>query len=172
MHHTAIFNNWNELFRLNNNSKTCSLLCWGIFRLSRSIQIDGHYMASRTIRELTWKEHIKLTENEIAKGIGIWFISRPYLDERTLIPLYYSHIHSYPNYENPEWCSTNRTYLKNFQIQQKHAVRIMFHENKFAHAQQHFKKNNVSKVFQLNIFNNLLFSTLSQKRKDAQCFSL
>ena len=48
----------------------------------------------------------------------------------------------------------------------------MFHENKFAHAQQHFKKNNVSKVFQLNIFNNLLFSTLSQKRKDAQCFSL
>ena len=88
MYSIAIFNNWNELFRLNNNSKTCSLLCWGIFRLSRSIQIDGHYMASRTIRELTWKEHIKLTENEIAKGIGIWFISRPYLE-----PWYLSTIH-------------------------------------------------------------------------------
>ena len=30
-------------------------------------------------------------------------------------------------------CCTNRKYLKNLQSQQKHAVRIIFHENKFAH---------------------------------------
>lgn len=57
-------------------------------------------MASLAIRQLTWKEQIKLTENKIAKSIGILFISKPYLDERPLIPLYYSYIHSYPNYEN------------------------------------------------------------------------
>ena len=48
----------------------------------------------------------------------------------------------------------------------------MFRENKFAHAQQNFKENNVLNIYQLNIFNNLLFSTLSQKHKDAQYFSL
>ena len=149
MYSIAIFNNWNELFRLNNNSKTCSLLCWGIFRLSRSIQIDGHYMASRTIRELTWKEHIKLTENEIAKGIGIWFISRPYLDERTLIPLYYSHIHSYPNYENPEWCSTNRTYLKNFQ---SHAISTLL-ELCFTKISLHMLNNISKKITYQRSFN-------------------
>ena len=149
MYSIAIFNNWNELFRLNNNSKTCSLLCWGIFRLSRSIQIDGHYMASRTIRELTWKEHIKLTENEIAKGIGIWFISRPCLDERTLIPLYYSHIHSYPNYENPEWCSTNRTYLKNFQ---SHAISTLL-ELYFTKISLHMLNNISKKIMYQRSFN-------------------
>ena len=53
------------------------------------------------------------------------------------------------------WCSTNRTYLKKLQSQQKHAFRIIFHENKFAHTQEHFKENNVLNIYQLNIFNNL-----------------
>ena len=108
-------------------------------------------------QHLTWKEHIKLTENKIAKNIGILYKARPYLDKRALLCLYYSYIHSYLNYTNITWCSTNRIYLKKLQSQQKHAIRIIFHENKFAHTREHSKENNILNIYQLNILNNLLF---------------
>ena len=38
-------------------------------------------------QHLTWKEHIKLTENKIAKNIGILYKARPYLDKRALLCL-------------------------------------------------------------------------------------
>ena len=66
-------------------------------------------------QHLTWKEHIRLTENKIAKNIAILYKARPYLDKRALLCFYYSYIHSYLNYANTAWCSTNRTYLKNLQ---------------------------------------------------------
>ena len=105
---------------------------------------------------LTWKEHIK-HETKIAKNIGILYKARPYLDKIALLCLYYSYIHSYQNYANTAWCSTNRTYLKKLQSQEKHAIRIIFQENKFAHIREHFKENNVLNIYQLNIFNNLFF---------------
>ena len=108
-------------------------------------------------QHLTWKKHIKLTENKIAKNMGTLYKARPYLDKRALLCLYYSYIHSYLNYANTAWCSTNRTYLKKLQSQQKHAIIIIFHENKFAHTQEHFKENNILNIYQSNIFNNLLF---------------
>ena len=43
------------------------------------------------------------------------------------------------------------------QSQQKHAIRIIFHEKKCAHTQEHFKENNVLNIYQLNIFSNLPF---------------
>ena len=78
--------------------------------------------------------------------------------------LCYSCIHSYLNYANTAWCSTNRTYPKKLQSQQKHAIRIILHEIKFAHTREHFKGNNILNINQLNIFNNLFL----QKWKYAQ----
>ena len=80
-------------------------------------------------QHLTWKEHIKLTGNKIAKNIGILYKARPYLNKRSLLCFYHSYIHSYLNYANTEWCSTNRTALKKLQSQQTQAITI-FRENK------------------------------------------
>ena len=77
-------------------------------------------------QHLTWKEHIKLTENKIAKNIGILYKARPYLDKRALLCLYYSYIHSYLNHANTAWRSTNRAYLKKLQSQQKYAIELSF----------------------------------------------
>ena len=33
-------------------------------------------------QQLTWKEHIKLTENKIPKNIGIFYEARSYLDKK------------------------------------------------------------------------------------------
>ena len=111
-------------------------------------------------QHLTWKEDIKLTENKIVKNIGILYKARPYLNKRALLCLYYSYIHSY----------LNRTYLKKLESQQKHAIRIIFHENKFAHTREHFKENNTLNIYQLNIFNNLLFLHRVKKAKAPNVF--
>ena len=49
-------------------------------------------------QHLTWKEHIKRTENKIAKNIGILYKARSCLDKKALLCPYYSYIHSYLNY--------------------------------------------------------------------------
>ena len=77
-------------------------------------------------QHLTWKEHIKLTENKIAKNIGILYKVRPYLDKRALLCLCYSYIHSYVNYANTAWCSTNRTYLKTFKVSKSTLLELSF----------------------------------------------
>ena len=43
------------------------------------------------------------------------------------------------------------------QSQQKHAIRIIFRQNKSVHIREHFKWNNILNIYQLNIFNNLPF---------------
>ena len=102
-------------------------------------------------------ERTHQTENEIAKNIGILYKAGPYLDKRALLCLCYSYIHSYLNYTKTAWWSTNRTYLRKIQSQQKHAIKIIFHESKFAHTREHLKENNILNIYRLNIFNNLPF---------------
>ena len=87
-----------------------------------------------------------------------------------MLCLYYSYIHSYLNYANTAWCSTNRTYPKKLQSQQTHAIRIIFHENKFAHTQEHVKENNILNIYQFNIFNSLLFLHRVKNRKAPNVF--
>ena len=106
----------------------------------------------------------KITENKIAKNMVILYKARPYLDIIALLCLYYSYIYSYLKYANKVWCSTNITFLKNPQSQQKRAIRSIIHGNKFAHTREHFKENNILTIYQLNIFIKPLFLT--------QCFSL
>ena len=77
-------------------------------------------------QHLIWKEHTKLTENKIAKNIGILYKARLYLDKKALLCLYYSYIHSYLNYANTAWCSTNRPYLKHFKVNKSTLLELSF----------------------------------------------
>ena len=61
---------------------------------------------------LSWKEHIKFNEHKIAKNLGLLYKVKHYLNIRSLFVLYYSFIHTYINYGNIAWGSTNRTNLK------------------------------------------------------------
>ena len=47
-----------------------------------------------------WKEDITYLENKIGKKIGLMLSKKPFLDKESLLPLYYSYIHSYLNYAN------------------------------------------------------------------------
>ena len=47
---------------------------------------------------LNWKEHIKCTENKIAKNLGLLYKARPFLERNALLALYYSYIHKLCQY--------------------------------------------------------------------------
>ena len=73
----------------------------------------------------SWKEHIRYTENKVAKSIGLLYKAKPFLGKHFLLTMYYSHIHTYLNYANLSWASTNRTNLKKLLSQQKHAIWVV-----------------------------------------------
>ena len=60
------------------------------FKRSESIKFLGVFLDEN----LTWKYHIKFTENKIAKNIGLLFTSIPYLSKKCLLSLYNSYIHT------------------------------------------------------------------------------
>ena len=77
-------------------------------------------------KNLTWKEHIKYIENKIAKNIGIIFRSKPHLNKKCLLSLYYSYNHSYISYANIAWGNNYLSNLKKIGTQQKHSLCIIY----------------------------------------------
>ena len=61
---------------------------------------------------LSWKDHIKIVENKLAKNIGLLYRVNQYLNESSLKTVYFSYIHSYLNYANIAWASTYPANLK------------------------------------------------------------
>ena len=109
---------------------------------------------------LDWKEHIKYTENKIAKNLRLLYKARPFLKRNALLALYYSYIQTYINYANIAWGSTCRTNLKKINSQQKHAISIIFNkknlrtQGKFLRSRKfkyipvkHFKQHHIHASF-------------------------
>ena len=87
---------------------------------------------------LSWKEHLKLTENKFVKNIWLIYKAKPYLNKDLILALYFSYIHSYVNYAYLVWESANRTYLWKINSQQKHALRLIHNKNRFYHSKELF----------------------------------
>ena len=83
---------------------------------------------------LTWKTHINCIENKISKNLGILYKTRLVLNEHCAKQLYFSFIHSYLNYGNIVWASTNKSKLEVLFRRQKHATRVIYFKDKFTHA--------------------------------------
>ena len=120
---------------------------------------------------LNWKEHIKYTENKIAKNLGLLYKARPFLERNALLALYYSYIQTYINYANIAWGSTCRTNLKKINSQQKHAIHIIFNKNKFVYTMEIFKEQKISAIiYQLNILSNIIFMHCVDKKTAPSIF--
>ena len=83
------------------------------------------------LENLSWKEHLKYTENKVRKSIGLMYKTKLFLDKDSLLSLYFSYIHSYINYANLAWASTHKTNLKKIHSQQKHALRIVYNNDRY-----------------------------------------
>ena len=85
-----------------------------------SLQLNGNIIERENslkflglIRDehLTWKKHIQLTENKVSKNAGVLYKTIKLINSKCLRNIYFSFIHSYINYANITWASTNKTKL-------------------------------------------------------------
>ena len=106
---------------------------------------------------ITWKHHIGVIENKISKNIGILFKASKYLNFRCLANIYFALIHSYINYANIVWASSNRTGLKKIFQKQKQAMRIIFNKPYFSHSKPLMKNLKSLNVYQINLYQIILF---------------
>ena len=79
---------------------------------------------------ISWDEHICTVETKLAKNIGLLYRTKPLIEEKSLKSIYFAYIHTYLNYANIAWASTYKTKLETIHFYQKHAVRIVFNEDK------------------------------------------
>ena len=81
--------------------------------------------------------------------------SRNILSKRFMKQLYFSFIHSYLNYANIVWTTRNKSNLISLYRHQKHAVRIIYDKDHFAHIKLNFKHAKAFTVCEINLFQNL-----------------
>ena len=55
------------------------------------------------------------------------------------------------------WGSTNRTYLRKINSQQKHALRLIHNKNRFYHFKELFESCEILNVYKLNLLNTAVF---------------
>ena len=73
---------------------------------------------------LSQKDYIKYIENKFVENIGLLYREKIFLNENTLLKLYFLYIHAYLNYANSACGSIIRKKFKNLFSQQKHAIQL------------------------------------------------
>ena len=106
---------------------------------------------------MIWKHHVSCVENKIIKNLGILYKARGLLNKKCMKQLYFSFVHSYLNYGNIAWASTNKSKLKTLLYKQKHGARIINFKDKFTHAEPLLQELRALNIYQLNIIQTLLF---------------
>ena len=69
--------------------------------------------------KLTWKSHITHICGKVARGIGVIIKARKWLNQDSLISLYYSFIYPYLIYCNHVWGPTSKTNIEPLPVLQK-----------------------------------------------------
>ena len=100
---------------------------------------------------LTWKYHIEHVCNKVSKSIGIIYKSRNILSKRLIKQLYFSFIHSYLNSANIAWAG-NQSNLISLHRHRKHAFRIIYDKDRFAHTKPLFKHEKALRLYEINLF--------------------
>ena len=96
---------------------------------------------------MTWRHHIECIETKISKNLGILYKARQLLNFKCTKQLYFSFIHSYINYGNIAWGSTNPTKLKVILRRQKQASRVINFQDKFTDARPLLKKTMIFQIY-------------------------
>ena len=78
--------------------------------------------------------------------------SRNILSKGLIKQLHFSFIHSYLNYANIDWASTNKSNLVSLYRHQKHAIKIIYDKDRFAHTAPLLKHAKALTVYKINLF--------------------
>ena len=131
-----------------------------------SLQLNGNIIEGKDSlmflgvildEHLTWKKDMQLIENKLSKDVGVLYKTSKLINCKCLRSIYFSFIHSYINYANIAWASTNKTKLKKLFGKQKRAARIIFNQDRFMCARPLLKTLNALNVYQIILLRVLLF---------------
>ena len=86
--------------------------------------------------DVTWKDNTNTIFTKISRNIGIRYRARLIIPRKQLNQLYFPFVHSYLNYANLAWGSTQKTKLSTFYCQQKHSSRLLSFKGQFTHSRQ------------------------------------
>ena len=144
-----------------------------------ALSIDGITLKRETVTKflgvfidenVTWKPHIKKISIKISKRIGILYRARQMIPRKQLNQLYYSSVHSYLNYANLAWGSTQKTKLSALYRQQKHSIRLLSFKDQFTHSRTLFKEIGALNIYEINIFNILCLMFKCKNRACPKAF--
>jgi hypothetical protein len=92
---------------------------------------------------LTFKFHIQSITAKISKSLYFIRSAKNFLSEKALKSLYYALVHCHLVYGIQIWSCTNACNLKNLEIKQKAALRVITQSNYNAHTEPLFKQANI-----------------------------
>ena len=120
---------------------------------------------------ISWEEHLCTVETKLAKNIRLLYCTKPLPKEKSLKSIYFAYIHSYLIYANIAWASTYRTKLKTMYFHQRHAVRIVFNEDKLTQSRPLLRSLNALNLYQINLYQHLEFMYKLNKNKAPLAFN-
>ena len=106
---------------------------------------------------LNWSNHIQYIRGKIARGVGIICKARKYLNESTLVTLYYCFVYPYLSYCIDVWGSTYRSYLTALDKLNKKAIRLITNSPRNAHTYPLFRKLKILNLANLYSYSVQLF---------------
>ena len=89
---------------------------------------------------LSFRAHILYIKGKISRGVGILHKCKRYLQESTLVTLYYSFVYPCFNYCNCIWGNTCKSYLEPLIKLHKGAIRIICSVDRRAHTEPLFRR--------------------------------
>ena len=89
---------------------------------------------------------------KISRGDGMIISAGQHLNKSDLMSLYYSFIYPYFTYFNNIWGDTYKTRLKQLVMLQNKAVRILSHAGNRTHSDPMYKKLDIMKVENFNMY--------------------
>ena len=101
---------------------------------------------------LNWKTHINYIAGKISRGLGIILKSRTYLNEDSLLTLYYCFIYPFLIYCNHIWGNTYKTNLSNLQILRNRVLRIITGSKPRCHVDPLYKKLGILNISEMNTY--------------------
>ena len=101
---------------------------------------------------------------------GVFYKTSKLINSKYLRSIYFSFIHSYINFANIAWASTNNNKLKKLFGKQKLAACIMFNQDKFTHPRPLLKTLNVLNAYQINLLQVLLFMHKTRTNSSSRIF--
>ena len=97
------------------------------------------------------------TENKVAKNIGLLYWAKLFLGKDLLLTPYFLHIHTYLDYANLLWDSTNRTNLKQLLSQKRTQYKLSRIEHALTIPTTFFKSQKILNISNLNILSVTVF---------------